>query len=265
MSAQHNFKLKLREKKIINTDKSRQLQSLKSHIDLHHDKVTDEKKHRFLLVFSNMTQNDFIKTLPHLKTIMPLVCLFKPSVCIYTTCIEPLVVKKIPFVCNIKENAFTLVELIITLTILGITAAIAIPSMNTFVESNRLTALTNDFLADINLARSESIKRGVQTAICGSPTSPSCAGGANWNGGWLVFVDADNSSTWSSGDIEIKTHEAVPKNNTITPPATIIVFNRSGGSQSGNVTSTVCNSNIKKKRDIGINSVGRTSLTEGSC
>lgn len=163
------------------------------------------------------------------------------------------------------QLGFTLIELIITLTIIGVMAAIAVPSLSTFMESNRLTALTNDLIADISLARNEAIKRGAQTGICGSPTSPSCAGGANWNGGWLVFVDADNNGAWSANDIQIKVREAVPQNCTLTPQTSTMIFSRMGAATTGSGTYTICNNKINKKRDININTLGRTNLSEGGC
>jgi type IV fimbrial biogenesis protein FimT len=196
---------------------------------------------------------------------IPFVCRLMPFVGSNIPGIIPIIGQNMPSVWN-RPRGFTLVELIITVTVIGIIAAIAVPGMNTFMESNRLTTLTNDLIADISLARSEAIKRGVQTAICGSPTSPSCAGGANWNGGWLVFVDADNNGAWSANDIEIKIHETVPQNCTLTPPVATMVFTRIGAAATGSSgTYTICNGKIKKKRDIEVNSLGRTNLTEGSC
>src|SRR3989344_3257766 len=139
----------------------------------------------------------------------PFICRLIPLIGFSYPLVMPFVCIKQPLVGN-RPSGFTLVELIVTLTIVGIMAALAVPSITKFMESNRLTALTNEFIGDISLARSEAIKRGTQTGVCGSPTSPSCAGGANWNGGWLVFVDVDSNGTWSAGDIEIKKHEAVP-------------------------------------------------------
>ena len=203
-----------------------------------------------------------------IQKVHPFVCLNMPFVFSKNPLVIPLIGKKIPIVWNKekKQTGFTLIELVITVTVIGIIAAIAVPAMTTFMESNRLTALTNELIADINLSRSEAIKRGVQTAICGSPTSPSCAGGTSWNGGWLVFVDADNNGAWSANDIEIKTREALPKNCTLTPPFSTMVFTRLGAAAAGNSgTYTVCNSKIKKKRDINVNPLGRTNLSEGTC
>lgn len=63
----------------------------------------------------------------------------------------------------------------IVLAVLAIIATIAVPGMNSFLDSNRLRGATNQFYSDVQFARSESIKR--KTSISVSITSN---GGTNW-------------------------------------------------------------------------------------
>jgi type IV fimbrial biogenesis protein FimT len=84
----------------------------------------------------------------------------------------------------LKVSGFTLIELIITVTIVGILTVIAIPTFNTVISSNRLTVYSNEFVGALNLARSEAVKRGTQVTVRRlGPTT------TNWQWGWEVFVD----------------------------------------------------------------------------
>lgn len=198
------------------------------------------------------------------KQVYPFICLNIPFICFKYPSVKPFIVRKIPFVGN---AGFTLIELIVAITIVGILAAIAVPSMNRFLESNRLVTLTNDLIADINLARSEAIKRGTQTALCATSGS-NCGASTNWgSSGWRVFQDTDNTGTWTTGDALIKDHEAAPLNNTVTAPANLLIFSRLGG-MVATVTSqdiTICNSRLREKRTLSVNSVGRVSVAQGGC
>lgn len=55
---------------------------------------------------------------------------------------------------------FTLIELMIVIALIAIVATLAVPSFSRLVESNRLTAATNDLVGIINFARSEAIRYG---------------------------------------------------------------------------------------------------------
>jgi type IV fimbrial biogenesis protein FimT len=96
-------------------------------------------------------------------------------------------------------KGFTLIELMMTLSIAAILLTIAVPSYVTFTKNSRLTAQANDLITSIHVARGEAARRGVKTAICRSgdatATNPTC-GGSNYDysSGWLVFSVADNRS-----------------------------------------------------------------------
>jgi type IV fimbrial biogenesis protein FimT len=64
------------------------------------------------------------------------------------------------------ERGFTLVELMITMTIALVLLMIAVPSFKNITLSNKLTTTANDLVNAINVARMEAVKRNTNTQLC---------------------------------------------------------------------------------------------------
>jgi type IV fimbrial biogenesis protein FimT len=90
-----------------------------------------------------------------------------------------------------KYSGFTLIELMITLFIVGILLAVGVPSLKTFMQSNQLVAATNELISALHLARSEAIKLNARVSICESSNGKTCSTSGSWKEGWIVFVDAN--------------------------------------------------------------------------
>ncbi|WP_164738831.1 GspH/FimT family pseudopilin [Xanthomonas euvesicatoria] len=95
--------------------------------------------------------------------------------------------------CNLRGRVrladclgFSLVELMVTVAVLAIVAAIAIPSFTGLINSSRLTASANEVLASMQLARSEAVQRNQTVLICPSSNASTCGSGS-WNQ-WIVMV-----------------------------------------------------------------------------
>lgn len=107
------------------------------------------------------------------------------------------------------NRGFTLIELLIVMVIASILAAITIPTMQFWVQDNRLSAQTNEFISDLHLARTEAIKRNRRVTICKSSDLTSCDVGnnLNWTQGWITFVDnAPADGILNAGEQLIRSH-----------------------------------------------------------
>lgn len=99
-------------------------------------------------------------------------------------------------------GGFTMVELLVTIAVVGIGLALAVPAFNQFIDTNRYQALSRALVADMTNARAEAIRRGVPVGVCASTDGSSCSNTAsNWSVGWLVFADLDGSGAPSSSEI----------------------------------------------------------------
>jgi len=172
-------------------------------------------------------------------------------------------------------QGFTLIELMITLVIGAILLTQAVPSFFTTIQNNRLVTYTNDLVSDINLARSEAVKRGIRVVLCRSAdpslASPACGGTANtWTSGWLIFADADASGAFSAGDTLIRVGLPIAADTTIITNNIAnnnLEYNADGTTNEGGGTGVfaLCDSRgAGNGRQIQVNAMGRPQLVKGS-
>lgn len=171
-----------------------------------------------------------------------------------------------------RVAGFTLIELMVVITILGVLLAVGIPSFQQLIVNNRIVTNTNDMVADFALARSEALKRGGSTVVtvCATTNGTSCSGTNNWSGGRLVFVDAGTVGSVDTGDVVLRKAEAVD-GMTVTAngfSTTGFLAYRSSGTVTSTQlgTFTVCKSGYLG-RILTISPIGRSSLasTSGNC
>lgn len=95
-----------------------------------------------------------------------------------------------------REGGLTLIELLVVISIVAILSAVALPSFVTTTQKYRMVSEMNSFYVDLQYARSEAIRRGVQVAMCVSTNGSSCSSTASWTAGWIIGTDpADGAMT----------------------------------------------------------------------
>jgi len=79
------------------------------------------------------------------------------------------------------QTGFTLVELIIALSIAAVLITCIAPTFNNFIQQTRLTNATNALHNAMNLARMEAIKRNGRVDLI--------AHNGSWENGWVIVAD----------------------------------------------------------------------------
>ncbi|MCW8127499.1 GspH/FimT family pseudopilin [Microbulbifer halophilus] len=90
-----------------------------------------------------------------------------------------------------KASGFTLVELMLTLTILAVVMAVAIPPMADFLNRHRNETQRQRLFDLVALARSKAYSEGKIYTLCGSTDGEECSG--DWSAYILLFVDSNGN------------------------------------------------------------------------
>lgn len=113
------------------------------------------------------------------------------------------------------DAGFTVIELLIAVTLLAILLGIAAPSVRDLILNSRITSQANDLMTDLAIARSEAVKRGVRAAVCASSSGAACTA-TPWSQGWIVFLDPDGNGAVDAATDIVKVTPALDGNNTLT-------------------------------------------------
>lgn len=93
-----------------------------------------------------------------------------------------------------KNYGVTLLEMMVVMAIAAILLFEAVPALQSLQSSIRLKSVSDTFVAHLNFARNESIKRNARVLLCKSGDGRQCADTGQWEQGWIVFHDANNNA-----------------------------------------------------------------------
>ena len=137
------------------------------------------------------------------------------------------------FTGKLIQEGMTLLELMITLTLMGILLSIGVPAMLKFGANIRLVTQANDLVADIVYSRNEAATRGRRVSMCVSQNVKSSDTGTNrstcaangtsaWATGRIIFVDMngngirDVTNNAATHDLLLKKVFALPAGYSLT-------------------------------------------------
>ena len=87
----------------------------------------------------------------------------------------------------LNQRGVTLVELMVTLAVLGVLATLSAPSFRQTIHNYRLDNYGNSLVAASRVARSEAIKRNASVRLCPSADGLTCTTDGQWERGWIIL------------------------------------------------------------------------------
>lgn len=196
--------------------------------------------------------------------------------------------KKREFVINLDERfmgysmktnkGFSLIELLITISIIGFAAGVLGPPLYGLIRGNQVEAWNNDLIAALSLARSEAISRSKNVIICVSQDGATCSGDGDndWSSGWIVFADDNANNNIDNDEIlqifDTQDDSAVISRNGAGGTAGKITYNSRGLITGGVGTLTICSAGLGagteasvQGRQITLTAVGRVTMAQFVC
>lgn len=145
------------------------------------------------------------------------------------------------------QQGFTLIELMVTLTVAGILIGVAVPSFQGFIKRNQAESLQSQVASAVATARTEAASRNTFISICASDDGEDCGG--DWNNGWIVFENPNKDTSRDTDEMLVATFENtssssfdVAEGQDISNKLDQLTFNQQGFLVGENsVLVTICN------------------------
>lgn len=100
---------------------------------------------------------------------------------------------------KIRQTGFSLIELMITLVIVGILVQVVAPGFQKMIKDNRVRGEVFALRAALNIARSEALTRRQPVVVCPGTEATGCGDiTSNWADGYIAFTDPDGDNDYTA-------------------------------------------------------------------
>jgi len=161
-------------------------------------------------------------------------------------------------------KGYTLIELLVTMSVVAILATVAVPNFTAFIDSSRERADVQQLLKSLVAARSEAVVRGRSITLT--------ATGGDWSAGWRAWVDNNSNGSYDSGET-FKVADALKTSANIVATidgATVndITFDNQGfisGAKPATISYRTQPEKCSHDRDLNITASGQITIVDRVC
>ena len=159
-----------------------------------------------------------------------------------------------------QQRGVTILELMVAVCLSALLLGFAVPSMSDFVANQRITAATNEMVANLQYARMQAVTRRHNVVACPSVDQQRCFGN-RWDSGWIVFNDADNNRQVDASEDLLRVVAADERAQISSGGRFRVRFQPSGGAYGSNLTLRICaNGSEVDGRAVIVSNPGRVRV-----
>jgi prepilin-type N-terminal cleavage/methylation domain-containing protein len=151
-------------------------------------------------------------------------------------------------------RGFTLLELMVVVTIAVVIATLAVPGMQTLSASLRRDAQLNRVMRDFMYARNQAVNLGVVVRVCSLNDSDTCDGITN--DGYTIFIDSDSDSVLDDDEITLARYSDFESSSSVELTRTSVMFSPDGLSAGAQATFRYCASQSEYAGTVSTSQLG---------
>jgi type IV fimbrial biogenesis protein FimT len=166
----------------------------------------------------------------------------------------------------LRAFGFTLLELIITLSIALILFGMVIPSFRTLMVKNLQAGEVNNLVHHFHLARSLSITNETHYVLCPSHDGEHCDNTVDWSHGYILYEDSNRNRSRDQPELLQAAHQPTHDRNIdieSTDGRRYVVYHGDGRPSGHNLTLTFCDpDNRIPPKAVIVSNLGRIRVSE---
>lgn len=159
-----------------------------------------------------------------------------------------------------RPEGFTLIEVVVSTSVLSILLAVGLPAFSTLLEHQRTSAAMGSLVSRMSHARLAAVKHRRPVVLCPSFDGQRCDTSRDWSRGWILFVDrGDKRQPTRASDLLMADHAALSKHLRVESSAgrTQLRYLPDGRSAGSNLSIRVCNKAGMLLGAVVVNNAGR--------
>lgn len=162
-----------------------------------------------------------------------------------------------------QQRGLTLLEMMMGITIVGLTMTFVVPSAHSIFTQNRIISELNRTSSLLQYARLSALETKQTISVCPSGNFSTCS--SDWSNSKIVFADINNNNIRDTDEELLISSEISELQNIVTGPSGVIRFYFNGSSATP-ATIKICNAGqeVQFTRALFVSLQGRVTLSKDS-
>jgi len=159
-----------------------------------------------------------------------------------------------------NSRGITLVEMLVTVVVIGILTTTSFPAMGRLIESTRMSAAHSALMVALNRARAAAVEHSAYAEVCPSTDGNQCTGDTQWQSGWIVFIDENKNKQHDAEEplLEVSAEQGPHLAIISSSGRDHVRYNPDGSAPGTNLTITFCDARgADEASTVVVNNVGR--------